>query len=105
MLAVTGSTPAGRLNVMHTTPTPATPPMCQRHIGLCSPPQRHLDALATDRGEIRGKKGRPAMLLSAQKELVELIQSELLPGGSTVIALPAALGLFNITQQCIHFQN
>ena len=92
MLAVTGSTPAGRLNVMYTTPTPALPPMCQRHIGLCPPPQRHLDALATD----RGKKYRLATLLSAQKKLVELIQPELLPGRATMIALPAALGVLDI---------
>ena len=42
-LAVAGRTPAGRLNVVSTTPAPTS--------GPCAPPQRLLDALATDGGE------------------------------------------------------
>ena len=40
---VPGRTPAGRLDVVSTTPAPTS--------GPCTPPQRLLDALATDRGE------------------------------------------------------
>src|SRR3972149_2040747 len=44
-------------------------------------------------------------LLPPHEQLVQLSQGDARPGGATVIALAAALGLFHITQQRIHLRN
>jgi len=46
LLAVSGRTPCSRLDVVSATRSPSS--------GPCSPSQRHLDALATNGGEIGG---------------------------------------------------
>ena len=46
LLAVKGRTPSSRLDVVSATPSPSS--------GPCPPSQRHLDALATNGGEICG---------------------------------------------------
>ena len=50
LLAVTGRTPSGRLNVVSATPSPSS--------GPCPPSQRHLDALATNSSEISGPEAQ-----------------------------------------------
>jgi hypothetical protein len=54
MHAVSGRTPCGRFDVVLTTPASTSCPMCLLHIGLCTPSQRHLNALATKTGEKYG---------------------------------------------------
>jgi len=44
---VTICNPTAGLTQCQLRTAPISPPMCQRPIGLCSPPQRPYDALAT----------------------------------------------------------
>ena len=77
LLAVKGRTPCSRLDVVSATPSPSS--------GPCPPTQRHLDALATNGGEICG--------LAAPKNP---------PGCSAQAAPPEGKTLFNNIQPLGH---
>jgi hypothetical protein len=53
--AVAGRTPSSRLDVVSATPAPSST--------ACAPPQRHLDPLATNGGEICGPGRRPEQVV------------------------------------------
>jgi hypothetical protein len=101
MLTVTVCTPYGRFDVVQTTPASTSPPMCLWHIGLCTPSQRHLDALATKAGE----KCRLDTVWSTDRR--KTFKSAYFNAGGTFLSVVLTLGFmvkyrrFKIKHPCV----